>query len=228
MGLNSYGKFQELRKRKGYAPHRTGLVKKVDDIHITTYVNLLNARVNVAKSFRGIELEGVGPKTVKGYDAFFQVVLTHSVLERFVRLYGKTARVSTWEKMISPHNPQGVIEEFFELDEGERLFEFLCARLDDRGKPIEDGLIACKNRNSTNVAFISAAIRHIFAHGYLTANVNKANPVKLYRACMLVSDFLLDFMDAEFTKAVDACEHRITAKEATSGPQPATTRIGEE
>lgn len=217
MGLASYGKFQELRKRSGYAPHRTGFVESVDGVQITTYINRLNARVNVAKSFRGIELDGVGPKTVKGYDAFFQVILTHSVLERFMRLYGKTSRVSTWNEMIAPHNPQEVIEDFFALDEGAKLFEFLCDHIDERGKPIEDGLTACKNRESTNVAFISTAVRHIFAHGYLTANVNKANPIKLHKACMLVSDFLLNFMDAEFTKSIDDCCDRIDAKEAAGG-----------
>ena len=219
MGLVSYGRFQELRKRKGYAPHRTGYVVKVDNVHIGTYINRLNARMNVARSFRGIELEGFASKTVNGYDAFLQVVLTHSVLERFVRMYGKSSKVSGWEELISPYHPQEVIRKYFELDNQSRLFDFLCQHLDKKrdgeAGAIEQGLTACRTGESKNVAFISGAVRHIFAHGHLTANANGITPARAYKACTLISDFLLDFMDAEFTKSVNELEKRIDEKEAS-------------
>jgi len=63
--------------------------------------------------------------------------------------------------------------------------------------------------------YISAAIRHIFVHGHLAANANGAKPKKIAEGCMLVSDFLLDFMDAEFTKSMEECEKRIEDKEAS-------------
>jgi hypothetical protein len=42
-------------------------------------------------------------------------------------------------------------------------------------------------------------VRHIFAHGHLAANSYGINPNHVAAACGTISDFLLDFMDSDFT-----------------------------
>lgn len=209
MGLESFGRFQQLRRRE-YVPSRIGFNSKVD----TGYINRLNARINVAKSFRRIDLDGINDETVAGYDGFFQVFLTHSALERFMKLYD-VKHVSGLDDYLTTHCPEKVVKEFFDLDDKGKLHDFLCNHIDERGKKIEEGLTMCKRGESTNVAYVSAAVRHIFAHGHLTANAGGINPRNVNKACMLVSDFLLHFMDAEFTRKIDACYERIRAKEDT-------------
>lgn len=209
MGLESFGKFQQLRKRD-YVPSRIGFDPKVT----SGAINRLNARINVAKSFRGIELEGIKQETVDGYSAFFQVFLTHSALEQFTKLYG-IKNVGGLSEYLTAYGPEKVVTEFFELDEKCKLYKFLCTHIDERGKKIEEGLTMCKHGESTNLAYISAAVRHIFAHGHLSANADGINPRKVHKACMSVSDFLLRFMDAEFTKKIDTCYERIRDKEGT-------------
>ena len=176
-------------------------------------INRLNARVNLAKSFRGIKLEGVKEKTVAGYDAFFQVFLTHSALERFMKVHG-IKNVGDLTDLLEPYAPGEVVGEFFELDGKSKLFDFLCKHIDEKGKRTKEGLTSCKRGESTNVAYVSAAIRHIFAHGHLTANADDINPWKVQNACTPVSDFLLRFIDAEFTRKIDDCYERIRPEEA--------------
>ena len=165
-------------------------------------INRLNARVNLAKSFRGIKLEGFTEKTVAGYDAFFQVFLTHSALERFMKVHG-VKNVDALSDLMEPYGPGEVVRKFFVFDSKGKLFDFLCKHIDEKGKKTREGFTKCKRGESTNVAYISAAIRHIFAHGHLTANADNINPWKVQKACVLVSDFLLRFMDAEFTRKID-------------------------
>lgn len=207
MGLESFGRFQQLRRHE-YVPSRIGFSSGVD----SGTINRLHARINVAKSFRGIELEGINEKTVQEYSAFFQVFLTHSALEQSMKLYG-IKNVSGLSEFLAPYSPEKVVAEFFELDEKYKLYKFLCKHIDVRGKKVEEGLTMCKRGESTNVAYVSAAVRHIFVHGHLSANADGINPRKVYKACISVSDFLLRFMDAEFTKKIDACYERIRAKE---------------
>ncbi len=66
MGLESFKRYQNLNKRD-YFPPRIGFAPKATGGDI----NRLNARVRLAKSFRGIKLEGYPNRTAAGYDAFF-------------------------------------------------------------------------------------------------------------------------------------------------------------
>ncbi len=222
MGLESFKRYQDLCNQDYYPP-RIGFGPKPDGGKVTGGdVNRLNARINLAKSFQGIQLVGISEKTVAGYDAFFQVFLTHSALEGFMKLHA-VKHVSGLSDLLMPHDPEKVVRAFFDLDRKGKLCDFLCKHIDSKGKKIRDGLLDCKSGEDTNPAFISAAIRHIFAHGHLTANANGINPKNVNKACMLVSDFLLRFMDAEFTKTIDACYDRIAAKEAARELPPVTT-----
>ncbi len=67
------------------------------------------------------------------------------------------------------------------------------------------------------MSYLSASIRHIFLHGDLSAGAAGLRSTNLHPLCMSVSDFVLDFIDAEFTKKVDACYERIHAEETKSG-----------
>lgn len=213
MGLKSFKRYQDLCSQDYYPP-RIGFGPKPDGAKVTGGdINRLNARINLAKSFRGINLDGISDKTVAGYDAFFQVFLTHSALEGFMKLYG-VKHVSGLSDLLTPHSPEKVVVAFFDLDGKGKLHDFLCEHIDHKGRPIKEGLIRCKHGEDTNVAFISAAIRHIFAHGHLTANANGINPKNINKACISVSDFLVRFMDAEFTRKINDCYKRIRSKEA--------------
>ena len=51
--------------------------------------------------------------------------------------------------------------------------------------------------------FVGAAIRHIFAHGHLSASPKEANSEDIVAICTEMLDFLLSYMDEEFSKFVE-------------------------
>lgn len=211
MGLESFKRYQGLCKR-GYFPQRIGFGPKPTRDRVKGGdINRLNARVRLAKDFQAITLDGYSEETALGYNGFLQVFLTHSALERFMEIYGKK-HVSDLNDLLAPHNPEKAVKDFFEFDKNDKFYNALYQHIDSRGKKIEEGLTKCKRGECTNVAYVSAAVRHIFAHGHLAANANSVNPKSINRACMSMSEFLLRFMDAEFTRKIDDCYERIHSK----------------
>ncbi|MBD2773872.1 hypothetical protein [Iningainema tapete] len=191
--LLGYDKFHKLRKLD-HRPSDIGFGS-----HISTGdINRFASRVRLAKNFRGINLQGYSQETTSGYDAFFLVFLTHSALELFMEI--NSLKLDTLGSLMTPYNPEKVIQEFIEKDKKKLLYNFLYERVNDKLKP---KLSKCINCNSTNIAHISASIRHIFAHGELCAHSNRINPKNIYSICTSISDFLLNFMDAEFSKKIE-------------------------
>jgi hypothetical protein len=75
----------------------------------------LSYRINLAKSFRGLDVEGITKETILGYERFFQVFLTHSALERYLDLV--KLRLDGLEEPLKPDDPQIAIEEFLVVSE---------------------------------------------------------------------------------------------------------------
>jgi hypothetical protein len=195
MELQGFDKFSQLRALD-IRPSTIGFGAKVR----TGDINYFASRVRLAKNFRGIHLEGYSQETTFGYNAFFLVFLTHSALERFADINSFDKDLGKLGPLIARYNPEKVIQEFVEKDSKGLLYDFLYKRVNNN---LKVKLNECRNYNSTNVAYLSASIRHIFAHGYLCAHSNGINPKNVYSICTSISDFLLNFMDAEFTKKIE-------------------------
>jgi hypothetical protein len=193
MELQGLAKFHQLLKLDPN-PSSIGFGSKVRAGDIIRFAS----RVRLAKNFKGINLEGYSQETNYGYNAFFSVFLTHSALERFVEI--NTLDLDALDSLMAPYNPEKVIQKFVEKDKKGLLYDFL----DDKiNKKLKVKLNDCRNYKSTNVAYVSASIRHIFAHGHLCAHSNGVNPKNVHSICASISDFLLTFMDAEFAKKID-------------------------
>lgn len=171
-------------------------------------------RVRVAKNFKGLNLEGYLQETNYGYNAFFLVFLTHSALERFIEI--NSLELDALDSIKAPYNPEKVIQKFVEKDKKGLLYDFLDKKVN---KKLKVKLSDCKNYKSTNVAYVSASIRHIFAHGHLCAHSNGINPKNVYSICISISDFLLAFMDAEFAKKIDESYSKLYTNDFLTGQQ---------
>jgi len=199
MGLTSFKTFHSLPQR--FKPQTIGFACEKPGT-----INRLSARMGLAKSFRGIQLEGYKERTVRGYNALFRVFLTHSALECFCDVYGYSTK---WPKMgehlapvIAPYGPALVMRIFRENDRDAKFYTFLQEHL--TAKTLRKNLKDCKEGRSENVITVSAAIRHVFAHGVLTANANDMNPGAAHEIGTALADFLFSVMDAEFTKTITA------------------------
>jgi hypothetical protein len=86
------------------------------------------------------------------------------------------------------------------LDRAGKFYTFLHERVNSS---LKVKLTKCRDGRSVNVGHVSAAIRHIFAHGHLTARSYGLSHKSTQRSCKLVSDFLLDFIDNHFDSVLD-------------------------
>lgn len=112
---------------------------------------------------------------------------------------------------MAEHGGEEILQGCFGNDRKDLLYGFMHGRVN---RPLQDRLRRCKSGESANVSYLSASIRHIFAHGDLSAGANGLRSSNLQPLCISVSDFLLNFIDVEFAKKVDACHERIRAEEA--------------
>jgi len=193
MGLQRFAKYQELL-RTGHCTPRMGFTGKAGDI------NIFSNRVRLAKAFQGIQLDSYSEPTTTGYNGFMRVFLVHSALECFLKLmYGKN-QLDELNIVVPKYDADSVMQEFCTRDSKGLLYNFLHERVNPK---LQTKLHDIREGRCSNTAYISASIRHIFAHGELTANANKINPKQVGKICFVLSDHLLAVMDGEFTRKID-------------------------
>lgn len=188
--MKGFDQFQALRKA-GFTPKDLGIACSSGDI------NRLYARVKVARAFRGIQLEGFAPRTASGYDHLLRVFLAYSGFELWLSLV--KCEFYNLEKDY-PHYPyQELAAKIRKADRGERFWSFIAARTNSRlTKRMED----FRDGRTHNPAVLATGVRHVFAHGYLSANANEVGAATVRKTCQLLADFLLAFIDQEFSALV--------------------------
>lgn len=162
-------------------------------------------RWRFANSFEGVILKEYTNDTINGYSSLVKVFLAFSVFERYLVMVGK----SKWYKsnnIFDTETTNSICELFLKTNKNNTLIDFLIKNAD---KQLKERLEKIKNYQnietiSENVLALPAAIRHIFAHGHLSASPKKVS-VKLMRNLNeKLAKSLLDFMDSEFTKLVES------------------------
>jgi len=160
-------------------------------------VNRFRARYRAAAAFRTIELEGYSKETSQGYAAFCRVLFVYSAFESFLALIDKNP--TSVGPLLEKHGSLNVLQVLWSLDRDHAFYGFLHERVRDRLKFELEQFVQL---NPCNVALLAGAIRHIFAHGYLTPNAAGGSPKRAANICNTVATFLLIFMSAEFSQMV--------------------------
>ena len=156
-------------------------------------VNRFRARFRAAAAFRSVELEGFSEATSQGYAAFCRILFVYSAFEAFLALIDK--KPSSIGPLLEKHGSLTVLQTLWSLDRDHAFYGFLHERVQDRLKSELEEFVQL---NPCNVALLAGAIRHIFAHGYLTPNAAGGSPQRAAKICNTVADFLLRFMSMEF------------------------------
>lgn len=170
-------------------------------------------RFRLAASFQRMELEGFGEETSAGYDALTRVFFTWSAFEGYAEL----VRDLPPFRILFGQYPKRHIRELAarcrELDPENKLGAFL---IEHSLKQIHmDFLEHFRNGNDFAVLTHAACIRHIFAHGRLTAHPNGLPAENLTSICNFLSSFLLDFMRSDFDRRL-----KLGKALATTSPSP--------
>jgi hypothetical protein len=156
-------------------------------------------RFRLATSFRGMNLKGFAPETAEGYGALTRVFFSWSAFEGYSDLAGDPAPPY---KTLLAHHPRHHIRDLAKLcrerDPQNRLGEFLR----EHAQSAPQVIFLTKFQEGMDLAVLThaACIRHIFAHGRLTAHPNGLPAENLSCICNALSGFLIDFMKNDFDR----------------------------
>ncbi len=148
----------------------------------------------------GIKLDRYNNDTISGYDSLFKTFLAYSAFELFLELIGQEQK--TLLGLLTPHDPAKQIKMVVTKDKGRHFYSFLHKHLDRPNAKKQ--LSNVYNGNSQNITYIASSIRHIFAHGHLSAHANKCQPVTVNEICDITFRFHMKVMDDEFSRIVSA------------------------
>mgnify|MGYP001244609361 CR=1 FL=1 len=166
-------------------------------------------RFRVAVSFRGMALDGFSEETAAGYDALTRVFFVWSSFERYADLAGDRAPF----RALFAHHPRRHVHDLATrcraLDPEQRLCDFL---VEQSLLPVhETYLRRYRDGHDFSVLTLAACIRHIFAHGILTAHPNRLPTANLVGIGDSLGAFLIQFVRDDFAR-------RLSFAEASSAP----------
>lgn len=185
--------------------HRTNIGHSSENEYAT--INRFIARYRLAKSFRGLELEGYNQRTVNGYNGIFHVHLAFSAFECLLNGIKSSGFDMQWDK--NEHNHQFNDEKLANLVRcNQPLLDLLVANLD--AKQLIGKVILFRDSTSTNVAPIVKGIRNMVAHGELSSTGAVAGSQKHTKTLHSLALLVLHDGDQIFTEFVD----KITALHA--------------
>jgi hypothetical protein len=172
-------------------------------------------RFRLAISFRGLDLEGFTPETTSGYGALTRVFFAWSAFEGYTELAGDPAPPY---RTLFTYHPRHHIRELAKLCREQDLEDKLGAFLTEHAQSAPQVIFLERFREGNDFAVLTyaACIRHIFAHGRLTAHPNGLPSENITAICNALCTFLSSFIQSDFARRVQLAE----AMSPPSSPQP--------
>lgn len=161
-------------------------------------------RFRLATCFSGMRLDGFTEETTAGYDALTRVFFAWSAFERYADLANDRPPF----RALFAHHPRRHVHELAAhcraLDPEGRLGEFLIAQ---SLLPVhETYLQRFRDGHDFSVLTLAASIRHIFAHGILTAHPNGLPAENLANIGRSLGNFLIHFVRSDFSRRLALAE----------------------
>lgn len=167
-------------------------------------VNRFAARYRLAKSFRGLKLQGYSSNTAKGYDALLGVLLAYSAFELFREAIG--VRQADLAALLHKYDAEAWSRRIRAADLDDRFYRFIYERVN---QPHRDQLDSYFRDDPCNISYLASAIRHIFAHGSLTPNANQAEPTAVLEVCRVLYEAMMTIMNREFEERMTNFEKEV-------------------
>lgn len=177
--------------------HYTKKIKKnvsLDDL------NRFSARYSVAKDFIGIDIQNSTIKTKLGYESLMNTLLVWSVVEYYFIIFKTNAKshykcltysASELNAIRMQINAIGVDVNTF--------YSFIKLHCNSAHK---DNIEYFLNGQNYNPTMLLSAIRHVFSHGKLTANVSKVKSASINSIVNILKLYMLDNIDDKFSLIV--------------------------
>lgn len=162
-------------------------------------VNRFSARFRAAACYRGVILEGYSEATAQGYSALCRILFTWSAFESFLKITNQ--KQVDMRNCFEQYGGINVAASIKATDVDNIFYSFIYERVNPAHKSELDNYF---NDDPCNIGYLASAIRHIFAHGWLTPNANQVDPRIAVSVCNQLCEFLILVMDSEFGKRISA------------------------
>lgn len=164
-------------------------------------------RFRLVTCFQGLRLEGFTEETASGYDALTRVFFAWSAFERYAEMANDHAPYRT----LFAHHPRkhigGLAAHCRSLDPDHKLIAFL---LEQSILPAHEVHLArYRDGHDFSVLTLAASMRHIFAHGILTAHPNGLQAQNLANISRSLGNFLVHFIREDFGRRLALAESRV-------------------
>lgn len=162
-----------------------------------------SARFRLAKSFRALDLGDAyaGPDVPQLYSAITRIFLTYSAFETYCLIWGLKPSKESQVRSLQGRDAQNhVILAIRNLDPRSALADYLIHY--SRRKSLKQAIHDFKTGNEVSISCLAEGIRHVFAHGVLSASAIGLPARKFDQISQLISEFLLDCMDEDFDRRV--------------------------
>jgi hypothetical protein len=194
---DGYPTFQDLI-RSGHKPKQMGFHRDSDTIF------RFSNRFRLARAFVGINLDSYGSDTCLGYDGLMRVFLAYSAFELFLQMIGKNRE--TVLPLLQPYKPSKSLKYILQKDGTNSFYRFVSYHCNPH---LKNKLAEIHDRRSENITHYAAPVRHIFAHGHLSAHPSQCHPKTVRDICDCLFDFHIKVMNDEFSRLLTTYRARM-------------------
>ncbi|MBP6738716.1 MAG: hypothetical protein KA146_01940 [Leptospiraceae bacterium] len=179
--------------------------KNEDEKELLKKVNRFAARYRLAKSFDGVILNRYNEDTVKTYSSIIKVFLSFTAFEIFLQIIPKNEEILLKESF-NDTELKKISNSIIKLNKDKNILSSIKEKLPFKPKDLgnKDKLelfLSKKENYYTKIFVVAEIIRHKFAHGILTANLNNSESKSTIKICEIITErILFKVMDDQFTK----------------------------
>jgi hypothetical protein len=176
-----------------------------DEKELLAKVNRFAARYRLAKSFDGVILNRYNEETVKAYSSIIKVFLSYTAFEIFLKIIKKNEQTLLQESF-SDIQLKKISNSIITLNNDKNILSSIKEKMpfkikDSGNKTKLEVFLSKKGDYYKNILIVAEIIRHKFAHGILTANLNNSESKSTIKICEIITErILFKVMDDQFTK----------------------------
>lgn len=159
-------------------------------------LNRFAARYRLAKSFRGLDVEGyANASTGEAYSSVMLAFLAYSALEQLHEATKENSKQHLHDRWADL-----AIAPSAKLRQAKKILLFLQTQMNSRS--LKDHLQEFIDGKTDNSLYVASALRHAVAHGFMSVHPKGTSPGTASRFCDRISAMLITIADAEFTDLV--------------------------
>lgn len=160
------------------------------------------ARYAIAEDFKGVNISNSSKKTRLGYEALMRALLVWSVVETYFKIFPVTS-TSVYKCLSFTVSEKNNIETQLNAigNDMTKFYSFISSNSNCNSAHRKNINKFLANKDF-NTAMLLSAIRHVFGHGELSANVSNVNPKSIDKIVNILKKEILTKIDDCFTLLV--------------------------